>query len=275
MKVKQTKTSVNVVIKEDTQTFLYFKSLIEKNFKNKLANKNKIIIFNDPNEEVSRRYFLKLLSKIYARKAAKKLKRIWQIEKAVDKSIKISLIQKNQIQQVVKIAIKYNKMTNSIEISMDKKNRFILRGIKNIFKNYEVTYYPSMDKTYIQNIDKNFGIVLQHFISTREILGIFLDIKYDDGIFDEINEENLKKIDKKNRRANILLDDFYKKLNCNSKDPYDKIRKSYLLLTKKYHPDAISNDNEIILKVYRKKFQEIQQAYKTIKEYHRYIGNVA
>ncbi len=275
MKIKQTKTSVNVTIKEDTQTFLYLKSLIEKNFKNKIANKNKIIVFEDPDEEVGRRYFLKLLSKIYVRKTAKKLKRIWQIEKAVNKSIKITLLQKNQIQQVVKIAIKYSKMANSIEISMDKKNRFILRGIKNIFKDYKVTYYPSIDKTYIQNIDKNFGIVLQHFISAREILGIFLDIEYDEEIFDEINEENLEKIDKKNRRANILLEDFYRKLNCSSSDPYDKVRKSYLLLTKKYHPDAIANDNEIILKVYRKRFQEIQQAYKTIKEYHRYIDNVA
>ncbi len=275
MKIKQTKDTLRVTIKEDMQTFYYLKSLIDKNFSSKIGKKNKIILFNDPEEQVGRKYFLKVLSRIYARKAKKKLKKIWQVEKAVDKTIKITLQKSNQIQQLIKISVKYHKHSNSVEITTDKKSRLITRGIKNIFRDYKVEYYPSIDKTYIKNIDKEFPKKLQHFLSTKELPGTFLDIKYDENIFDDINEHEIKKNNKNLKRVNILLEDYYKKLHCNCEDPYEKVRQSYLSLVKKYHPDNLTYDNEIILKVYRKKFQEIQQAYKTIKEYHKHIGNVA
>ncbi len=278
MKIKQNKNTIDVVIKDDFHTFYYLKSMIDKNFSNKIGKKNKIIIFNDPYEEVGRRYFLKLLSRIYAKKTCKKLKKIWQIEKATKKTIKISLLQTNQIQQLIKIFIKYHKQTNSIEITTDKKNRLISRGIKSIFKNYKVEYFPSIDKTYIKSIDEDFPKKLQYFLSTKELLGIFLQIDYDKNIFDDINNidfEKFEKMEKKSKRANIILEDYYKKLHCNCEDPYEKVRQSYLSLVKKYHPDTLSFDNEIIFKVYTKKFQEIQQAYKTIKEYYKHIENVA
>ena len=275
MKIKQTKDTLRVTIKEDMQTFYYLKSLIDKNFSSKIGKKNKIILFNDPEEQVGRKYFLKVLSRIYARKAKKKLKKIWQVEKAVDKTIKITLQKSNQIQQLIKISVKYHKHSNSVEITTDKKSRLITRGIKNIFRDYKVEYYPSIDKTYIKDIDKEFPKKLQHFLSTKELPGTFLDIKYDENIFDDINEHEIKKNNKNLKRVNILLEDYYKKLHCNCEDPYEKVRQSYLSLVKKYHPDNLTYDNEIILKVYRKKFQEIQQAYKTIKEYHKHIGNVA
>ncbi len=275
MKIKQNREFINVFIKDDCKTFYYLKDLTDRNFKNKISNKNKIIVFNNPEEKTLRKYFLKILSKIYIKKTDKNPKSFLQMEKTANKTIKIVLLQTNQIQEIININIEYDKIENSIKITMDKKNRFILRAVKNIFKNYKVLYYPSLDKTYIHNIDKNIGIVLQHFIATQEIMGMFLNIQYKVTIFDDINDGCIKKMYKKDKIANILLDDFYKKLHCDSSDPYEKIRKSYLFLVKKYHPDSLCNDNEIILRVYRKKFQEIQQAYKTIKEYHRYMGNVA
>jgi len=275
MKIKQTESTVNVVIKEDFQTFYYLKNLIDKNFSSKIGKKNKIILFNDPEEQIGRKYFLKILSRIYARKTKKKLKKIWQIEKAIDKTIKITLVKANQIQRYIKIGVRYHKQTNSIEITMDKQDRLITRGIKSIFKDYKVEYFPSIEKTYIKGLDKDFPKKLQHFLSTKELLGTFLEIEFDENIFDEINDIDVDKIERKNRRANILLEDYYKKLHCSCEDPYEKVRQSYLSLVKKYHPDGLSSDNEIIFKVYTKKFQEIQQAYKTIKEYHKHIGNVA
>ncbi|NPA73868.1 MAG: J domain-containing protein [Epsilonproteobacteria bacterium] len=275
MKVKQTKSQVNVIIDNDIETFCYLKDLVEKNLKNRLIGTDKIIVFNDVEEKIGRKYFLKFLSRIYAKKTHKKLKKIWQIEKAFNKIIKISLSQKNQIRQVVKISVSYKKSINAVEISTDKNNRALSRGIKNFFKGYKVVHYPSLNTVCIYDIDENFGKLLRDFISTKEIPGLYLDITYDKEIFKTIKAENIKKISKNRKRAELLLEDYYKKLHCSCADPYEKVRQNYLSLVKKYHPDTLSNDNEIILKVYKRKFQEIQQAYKTIKEYHKYLGDVA
>ncbi len=272
MKIYQNEQNINIIIENDVNTFYYLKNIIDKNFKQKIGNKNKIIIFYNPEENVIRRYFLKLLSRIYAKKNQNNIEQIYQIEECINKNIKLSLVKENQIQQKINIKISYNKNQNLIEIKMDKTNRFILRGIKNIFDQYKVLYYPSLDITYIQNIDQKASKILKHFIFTKELLGIFLNIEYDKDIFDEIN--NLK-YRKNIQRANIILNDFYKKLHCQSGDPYEKIRKNYLFLVKKYHPDYLNNDNSIILKVYSKKLQEIQHAYKTIREYYKYSSNVA
>ena len=274
MKIKQTQQTLSVVIKDDCNTFFYLKSVIDKNFKNKIGNKNKIIIFNDSYEEVGRKYFLKLLSKIYIKKTDKKLKKIWQIEKAVNKTIKITLLKTNQIQEFVKLHILFREKTRNIEIKMDCKNRLILKGMQNIFYQYKIFYYPSLDTTYIQNIDLGFIDIFKDFIQTKEIFGNFIDFSFDDNIIKKM-EQCLKFDIEKKRGVDILLDDFYKKLHCKCNDPYEKIRKSYLLLTKKYHPDKIANANALIIKLYSKKFQEIQQAYKTIKEYYRYTSDIA
>ncbi len=272
MKIYQNEKNINIIIENDVNTFYYLKNIIDKNFKQKIGNKNKIIIFHNPEENVIRRYFLKLLSRIYAKKNQNRREKIYKIEKCINKNIKLSLVKENQIQQKINIKINYNQNINSIEIKMDKTNRFILRGIKNIFDQYKVLYYPSLDTTYIQNIDQKASKILKHFILTKELLGIFLNIEYDKDIFDKIN--NLK-YRKNVQRANIILNDFYKKLHCQNGDPYEKIRKNYLFLVKKYHPDYLNNDNSIILKVYSKKLQEIQHAYKTIREYYKYSSNVA
>ncbi len=274
MKIKQNDQSINITIKDDVQTFYYLKSLIDKNFKNKIGNKNKIIVFNDSSEEIGRKYFLKLLSRIYARKTGKKLKKIWQIEKAVNKIIKITLIKKNQIQNIVNFRLNFSKQNSSVEIEMDVKNRLILRGLQNIFDDYRVLYRPSSNIVLIFDFDRSIIAKLKEFTAMKEILGNFIHFHYDKNIFDEI-ELFLSCATKKRKSVNLLLEDFYKLLNCSQEDSYEKVRANYLSLVKKYHPDNILSDNTLIIKVYSKKFQKIQQAYKTIKEYHKYIGNVA
>lgn len=276
MKIKQNDKTLNVVIKEDAQTFYFLKSLIDKNFSNKIGNKNKIIIFNDSSEEVARKYFLKLLSRIYARKTDKKLKKIWQIEKAVHKTIKITLVRKNQLQNIINLNLNLCRKKEAVEISMDAKNRLILRGMQNIFGKYKLIYQPSANKVLIYNFDKEIVNVLKEFIHTKEILGNFINFSFKEDFFEDLSGFLECYTPKKIRKSvSLLLKDFYKLLHCSQDDSYEKVRANYLLLVKKYHPDNIISDNTLILKVYSKKFQKIQQAYKTIKEYHKHMGNVA
>ena len=275
MKIKQDKKSLNVTISNDSQIFYYFQALVDKNFKNKLGKKDKIVIFNDKSEWVQKRYFLKLLSRIYAKKTGKKRKKIWQIERAIDKTIKIRLIKEKQLQKIVHIDIDFDEKKGLVILKMDSKNRVVVRGVKNLFKNYQVFYNPSMESITIGDLDKEFLSIFEDFISIGEIFDNFLRYDYKIGIFFDIDEHIKSKKTKKRKGLEIIMDEFYKLLNCDLNDPYEKIRKSYLSLAKKYHPDNIDSDNNIILKVYGKKFQKIQKAYETIKEYHKYSHKVA
>lgn len=57
----------------------------------------------------------------------------------------------------------------------------------------------------------------------------------------------------------------YQTLQCNQNDPLHVIRQKYLQLAKIYHPDRVATKSEKIIKNNTNKFQEIQEAYESIK----------
>ena len=89
-----------VTIQEDAKTFYFLQNIAAKNFTKKIGRKEKMIIFKEPEETVQRRYFLKLISKIYLREHNDQMQASI-IENAIDKSIKISLLKPNQVIQKV------------------------------------------------------------------------------------------------------------------------------------------------------------------------------
>ena len=57
---------------------------------------------------------------------------------------------KNQLQNIVNLKLNFSKQNSFIEIEMDIKNRFILRGLQNIFDRYRVPLYKEASyKPYI------------------------------------------------------------------------------------------------------------------------------
>jgi len=57
----------------------------------------------------------------------------------------------------------------------------------------------------------------------------------------------------------------YYLLNAHEQESLESIRRKYLRLAKTYHPDTIECKNETKLKDFTVKFQQIQEAYATIK----------
>jgi len=49
---------------------------------------------------------------------------------------------------------------------------------------------------------------------------------------------------------------------------WDKIKKEYRKLAKKYHPDLHRNKPELIQKIYEKKFRRIKESFELLEEYH-------
>jgi len=61
------------------------------------------------------------------------------------------------------------------------------------------------------------------------------------------------------------LNNPYYLLNAHEKESLESIRRKYLRLAKAYHPDTVESKDETILKESTVKFQQIQEAYATIK----------
>ncbi len=51
---------------------------------------------------------------------------------------------------------------------------------------------------------------------------------------------------------------------------WDKIKKEYRRLAKKYHPDLHRNKPELIQRIYEKKFKRVKESYELLEEYYKY-----
>ncbi|WP_458701701.1 DnaJ family molecular chaperone [Sulfurospirillum sp. 1307] len=121
-----------------------------------------------------------------------------------------------------------------------------------------LTIYPKSEKT---------AELFENLLQKEEIIGCYVEFKYD---IDEIIEYKKTLRDKINRKRKFnalfsLLEDYYKVLECKSEDSFEVVRKNYLKLVKKYHPDRVTDKNSNKMAMYIKKFQNIQEAYEMIK----------
>jgi len=256
-----------ITIEDDAKTFYHLQNIIEKNFVKRIGRKNKTIVFKHENEKVQRRYFLKLISKIYLKindipneSVAKKIKN------SIDKSIKITHIKSNQLQQQLKIKVTIEdnyavvfKLTasNSILVSY-LKNYFKDHLIKYRLKNYTVTLYPNSEVT---------AKLLEKLLNQKELIGCYVDFNYDINDFLTYKKTLMQKsIRRKNFSALFsILQEYYEILNCKADDDFMTVRKNYLKLVKQYHPDTLGNKDTSLIAYYSKKFQAVQEAYELLK----------
>lgn len=267
MQVSFSHEMLAISIQEDTKTYYYLQNIIEKNFSKRIGRKDKMIVFKQENENVQRRYFLKLLAKIYAKKNPRKYKKIAaQIIESVDKSIKISLLKSNQIQQQLSVTVKIED-NYAIILDLGSHNSILVAYLRNYFKdhlvkyrlkNYTVTIYPNSEKTVN---------LLEHMLEQKELIGCFVTFSYNEEEFAQYKKTLTRKISRKQKFNALysLLEEYYEVLECKAEDTFETIRKQYLKLVKQYHPDTIAHTNKQLVDQYSNKFQIIQHAYEMIK----------
>ena len=125
-----------LTIQEDSKTFYYLQNIADKNFQKKIGRKDKMIIFKEQDELVQRRYFLKLISKIYLRKTGN-VEQAHIIEHTIDKSIKISLLKSNQVLQKMSIRLCIED-NYAVVFYMGSHNTLFASYLKSYFKDHLV-----------------------------------------------------------------------------------------------------------------------------------------
>lgn len=266
-----------VTIEDDAKTFYHLQNIIDKNFSKWIGRKNKTIIFKQDNEDVQRRYFLKLISKIYLRLNSNPNEKIaQQIKDSIDKSIKVVHLKSNQLQQQLKIDMKI-KDNYAVLFLLSGTNSILVSYLKNYFKEHLVQYRLKNNTITIYPKSEITATLLEKLLNKKEIIGCYVDFKYDIDEFlsykDTLNTRANRK--KKYNALFSLLEEYYKTLECKAEDSFEVIRKRYLELVKKYHPDRIPNKNSTLTSNYVKKFQDIQQAYEMIKTHFEHEKNYA
>lgn len=256
-----------VTIEDDAKTFYHIQNIIEKNFSKKIGRKNKTIIFKQENENVQRRYFLKLINKIYKRKnLIPDEKTSKEIDNAIDKNIKITHLKSNQLQQQIKIDIKIED-NYAVVFNFKAKNSVLVTYLKNYFKDHLVKYKLRNNSVIIYPHSEITSSLLEKLLNKKEIIGCYVNFSYDIDDFSTYKNSLTKKIERKKKLNALfsLLEEFYDVLDCKADDSFETIRKNYLKLVKQYHPDTIVHKNPSLASHFSHKFQTIQHAYHMIK----------
>jgi len=272
MQISYSHEMIAITIQEDAKTFYFLQNLTKKNFTKKIGKKNKIIVFKQNDESVQRRYFLKLVSKIYKRKNHNsKKEELEKIKNSTNKSIKLTLLKSNQILQ--NIDINMHIEDNYVAVfNFDVNYSILITYIKNYFKDHLVSYrsktktmtiYPNGEKTIF---------LLERLLKKKELLGNYIFFHYDLLEYDNYKNTLEKKKNIKRRLYALfsLLEEYYNVLGCCSNDTFEEVRQKYLKLVKQYHPDRLDLQDSSLAIQYTKKFHDIQYAYNIIKSHYLY-----
>ncbi|WP_263832851.1 adenylosuccinate lyase [Sulfurospirillum oryzae] len=260
-----------LTIEEDSKTFYYLQNIADKNFQKKIGRKDKMIIFKEQDELVQRRYFLKLISKIYLRKTGN-VQQSHVIENSLDKSIKISLLKSNQVLQKMNINIDIED-NYAVVFHMGSHNTLFASYLKSYFKDHlvrirpkngTITLYPNSDVTVR---------LLEKLLAQKELFGCFVEFSYAMEDFLAYKKSFIAKRAKRSRHNALfsLLEEYFGILGCKFEDSFEIIRRNYLALVKKYHPDSCGlYDGDLHVK-YVAKFQEVQNAYEMLKMHFKHL----
>lgn len=260
-----------ITVQEDSKTFYYLQNIANKNFQKKIGRKDKMIIFKEQDEVVQRRYFLKLISKIYLRKTGD-IENASIIENATDKSIKISLLKSNQVLQKMSINVSIED-NYAVIFHMGSHNTLFASYLKSYFKDHlvrirpkngTITLYPNSDQTVT---------LLEKLFEQKELFGCFVEFHYENEPFLAYKKSLMSRKTRRTCHNALfsLLEEYFGILGCKVEDSFEIIRRNYLSLVKKYHPDSCGLADGDLHGKYVAKFQEVQNAYEMLKMHFRNV----
>ncbi len=255
---------------EQHSTYYYLQNVINRNFNNKIGRKNKTIIFPVEEEEVQRKYLLKLIAKIYKKQnpdiSEDELKKL---KSAYNFTMKLTLELKNQLLPDLKINVGFDD-DQAIIFRMQDHNRLFVSYLKNYFKDHLLQYRMKTKTITIFPNDGQTLFRLQKLLSKREHMAWYVSFEYDLNSYNDFSSYWFKKEQRKRRFRSLggIMEEYFEALGCSSHDSYHKVRHRYLQLAKMYHPDRHADkQNRSLVTYYREKFEKIQTAYEILKTY--------
>ena len=266
IEIKQTLESLSLET-SDGKLFNELQSMIKKNFKKTLGQKDKIISFYDESEMTERKYFFKFLSKI-CEKYGKTIPNLFLCQYS---TIKLNYKQINSLKIVLFADVIF--CDGCVSINLNNQNSLFLGYIAKKFKNQKVVISQDQLSISIFIKDPQDTRWLDELFEKNDYMKFSVFFNYDSNELIKFKRNlNIKNSQKFVRRFSALAELFeeqFEILGCELNDSFEDVRASYLSFVKLYHPDRHSNKSEKIKLEYRNKFEKIQNAYESLKSYFR------
>lgn len=256
---------------KDPSVYYRLQHIIDNHFPHRIGRKNKIILFPKDEELHQRRYFIKLIAKLYKNinpeDSDKDLK---NLEKSHSKTLKFSLLQTGALLPHLHINI-YFEDAHAIVFKLENNDRLLVSYLKNYFKDHLIQYrkrnqtltlFPNSDSTCKQ---------LKKLVTTQKHMGWYIHFHYDKKALKDFEKRFHLKFERK-KRFNALhgiLEEYFLALGCSAQDSFSTVRRHYLKLVKKYHPDMLQDKPSSLVVNYRQKFEQIQIAYEMVRTYYQ------
>lgn len=241
---------------------------VEKNFSNTLKFTSSIIIFNNEQEKYKKQFFLQWLYASY-KKVNPDLVPSFKssLLKRVNHPIKIRIINKKEMQSHFKLALKPLR-ENQIILRIDVKNYLLMNYLKLTFR--KELLKKSKDGLAI-SIDIGSDASrekLKKLLERKKILSYPTAFIYDELWLNDLLYP--KASESARYQVQVYRDDFvassYELLKSSPKDTLDVIKKRYITLVKKFHPDRIYSLDHTKVAEFTEKFQMVQRAYEAVKK---------
>jgi len=177
----------------------------------------------------------------------------------------IIIIKKHQItfnENAVYITI--NKLSSKeFEVIFANHKKNVFNYIKGLFL---LDLLDLSDDRIVVSFNENTKRVIKALLNKHSVMGYKTIFRADENEFNYSKqfsmEGSLKEYLTKIRNALELfgVNDIYE---------FDKIKKEYRRLAKKYHPDLHRNKPELIQKIYQKKFLRVKESYEILEDYYQ------
>lgn len=260
MQISQNNESITITT-DDSELFMYLSTKIRDNFTASIGSRNKIIAFYNENEQIQRKYFFKLLSKIYFKSGSKD----GEIDflDNIDKKIKLIFQKPNSLQIMLNIGVKFDKNSVIFDLknSEDLFDKYLVKSLSGVrlekFSTFVAFYFDSVSELEL----------LENILNYRDHLKYIVNFGFSDDDYTEFKKRicviDSPKFHKRFSLLAGLLEEHFETLGCSADDDFEKVRSSYLELSKIYHPDA-RKDNGCT-----EQFQKIVVAYEALKPYYK------
>ena len=241
---------------------------VEKNFSNTLKFTSAVIIFNNEKEKYKKQFFLQWLYASY-KKVNPDLMPSFKTNllKRINHPIKIRITNKKEMLGSFNITVKPVR-ENQIALRIDVKNYLMINYLKLTFRKELLKKSKDGLAISIDIRNKSAKEKIKKLVNRKKILSYPTAFIYDELWLNALLYP--KASESARYQVQVYRDDFvassYELLKSSPLDTLDVIKKRYISLVKKFHPDRIYSLDHSKVAEFTEKFQMVQRAYEAVKK---------
>lgn len=271
MKITISSKWLLVTVEKDSVYSSAISNFLVKNFQNCIKLPNTYILLSSKSELSKKKQLLLWITNVYKRLNPTTMPSYLKtIIKSYDLTLKLKIIDNSNkrsqsISKYTTITLKRVDESDFISLNLYPESSYVKHFIKLFFKNFKL-YRNSKNELLLKLNSEDIILRVKELLNRRVILSFRVRFKYD--LYIEsicLAKERAKK--QQESLIEIELGKSILLLESNIDDEFEIIRKRYLKLAKKYHPDSVFNESKELVDEYTKRFQDIQDAFSIVKSY--------